>query len=158
MLIETFALLLSIVASIIAGVSLKKALDTPKMVEEQAENILSTLDETLKETLEPIQTAVKKSYSHMGSAGAMVKKEQALDRRLAQDMINQGDPMLQALLDMFPNAKEYVEKNPELIMSLIPRLQALSQVEGFNIADLLQKNPSLPSRTHPSHPFGMKEE
>lgn len=159
MIIETIPLILSVIAVVMAGISLIKALKMPEIVEEKADFILSTLDETLKETLEPIQDTIKKSYSHMGTKGALVKKEMALDRRLAQDMIAQSDPMINALLDMFPNAKDYVEKNPELIMSLIPRLQALSQVEGFQLSDLLGKNPSLPLSGHsPSHPFGIKEE
>jgi len=126
-----------------------KALKVPEIVEEQADQVLNTLDETLKETLEPIKQTISKSYSHMGTAGARVKQTQALEKRLAKDVINMQDPMIRGALDMFPNVKEYVEKNPDLLLELLPRLQQLQGIEGFNPMDLISppssKTSSLPS-------------
>jgi hypothetical protein len=67
------------------------------------------------------------------------------------------DPLIQGALDMFPNVKEYVGKNPHMLMELIPRLQQLQQIEGFKLTDLVSP-PSSSPRPSSSHPFGRREE
>jgi len=149
MLIENIALITSFLALIIASISVYKALKMPEIVEEKADEILNTLDNELKSLLDPINEKISKSYSHMGTAGAHAKQVKALDKRIAQDVINMQDPMIKAGLDMFPNVREYVEKNPDLLMELLPRLAQLQQIEGFNPIDLISppssKTSSLPS-------------
>jgi len=140
--------ILALVSLAVAIYSLYLAKKTPEMIELQANSILNTLDETLKETLEPMQKRVSLAFSDKGMKGVTVKQQQALDKRIATDMINLQDPLIQGVLDMFPNVKEYVTKNPHMLMELLPRLEQLSQIEGFTISDLLSPSPS--SRTSPS--------
>jgi len=135
-----------------AGVSLYKAQKMPQFVEDEANKVLNTLDETLQETLQPINKAISTSYSHMGTKGANVKQQKALDKRLAQDVINMQDPMIRGALDMFPNVKDYVEKNPNMLMELLPRLQQLQQIDGFNPLDIISPSPNNPNPSKP-HPF-----
>jgi len=146
MTILQYAFLTSFLALIIALLSLYKALKTPEIIEQQADIILNTLDNTLKETLEPIQQNIKTSYSHKGTLGAHARQVKALDRKIAEDIINQQSPLVQGALDLFPNVKEYVNKNPDLLMELLPRLQQLQSIEGFNPLDLVSPSPS------PRHP------
>lgn len=154
---QLIPLVLSLIAVVIASLSLYKAEKMPEFVEEEANKVLSTLDETLSETLKPIQTAISTSYSHMGTKGANAKQVKAMDKRIAQDMLNMQDPLIQGALDMFPNVKEYVTKNPNMLMELLPRIQQLQSIEGFKLPDLLGAPPSSPSNPT-SHPFGKREE
>jgi len=149
MLIENIAIVTSFAALIIASISVYKAMKMPQIVEEKADEILNTLDNELKEVLQPINEKISKSYSHLGTQGAHAKQVKALDKRIAQDMINLQDPMIKAGLDMFPNVREYVEKNPDLLLELLPRLQQLQQIEGFNPMDLISPSPS-PKTSTPS--------
>jgi len=142
MLIENIALTTSFLALILASYSVYKAFKMPEIIAQEADNVLNTLDNELKEVLEPINEKISKSYSHMGKAGAHVRQVQALDKKIAQDIINQQNPMVNAALDMFPNVREYVEKNPDLLMELLPRLQQLQGIEGFNALDLISPSPS----------------
>ncbi len=95
--------------------------------------------------------------SHKGTMGANVKQLKTLDKKIALDLIDQGDPLIKAALDMFPNAREYVEKNPGLLLELLPRLEALQKVPGgFKVQELFGPPSSLDKPT--THPFGMNEE
>ena len=126
-------------------------------MEEEANKVLLTLGEELELSLKPIKETISKSYSHMGSKGASVKQSKALDVRISQDMINMQDPLIQGALEMFPNVRQYVEKNPHMLMELLPRLQQLQSIEGFKLPDLLGSSPSPSLGSHP-HPFGNREE
>lgn len=151
MLIENAAILISLGALILASYSVYKAIKMPQYIEEKADSILNTLDLELKEVLDPINEKISKSYSHLGSKGAHVRQVQALDKKLAQDVLNMQDPMIKGALDLFPNVRDYVEKNPDLLMELLPRIQQLQGIEGFNPLDLISppssKNTSLPSNS-----------
>jgi len=155
---ELIPLAISVIATIIGTLSVFYAIKTREKVEEAQEFMLNTLDKTLEEALTPVKQTISKSYSQLGTMGATAKQVKALDKRIAQDVIDMQNPMIQAALDMFPNVKEYVEKNPHLLTELLPRIQALQGIEGFNVSDLLgSPSPSLPSPSHP-HPFGRNEE
>jgi len=150
MLIEQAAILISFVAIILSSFSVYKAIKTDEIIAREADNILNTLDNELKEVLEPINQKISKSYSHLGAKGAHTRQVQALDKKIAQDIINTQNPMISAALDMFPNVKEYVEKNPDLLMELLPRLQQLQGIEGFNALDIISPSPSPKTSPSPS--------
>jgi hypothetical protein len=148
---------LALFASVTALVSIYKASLIPKIVEEEGIKVIEHLEMTLDETLKPINHAISASYSQLGTKGATAKQEKALDKRIAQDMLSLQDPMIQAGLEMFPNVREYVEKNPELLIKLLPRLQQLQSIEGFNPMDLISPSPGNPIPTA-KHPYGTKEQ
>ena len=140
---------IAIISGIIAIFSLYKA-------RQIADDTLETLDTLLAEQLKPMKNAVSRSMSDKAQASVTTRQRQALDKRIAQDVIDMQNPLVSALLDQFPNVKEYIGKNPNLLVELLPRLQALQGIEGFQITDLV--NPSPSSRTQQPHPFGSREE
>jgi hypothetical protein len=158
MLIEQIPIVLSVFACIISLYSVYKALIMPKLLQDNIETAISHYEEELETYLKPIQEKVKKSYSQLGKAGASVRQKQALDARITQDVISLQDPLIQGALELFPNVREYVDKNPHMLMELLPRLKELQKIDGFKIGDLISpsspNNPSNPSK----HPYGRLEE
>ena len=119
-------------------------------MQEEGETLLNDFTEVLDSTMKPVNDAISKSYSQLGTMGATAKQKKALDSRIGEDMINMQDPIIQGALDMFPNVKEYVMKNPNLLIELLPRIQQLQAIPGFNPMDLIAP-PSSPNPT--THPF-----
>jgi len=127
-----------------------------KDLEELAENLANELGSQLQDMLKGLKNIPKEYYTEMGARGGATKQLKALDHRIAEDILDQQDPLIQAGLSMFPRVKEYIDENPHLLPQLIPRLQALSQVQGFKVSDLLK--PDSYKSENRRHPFGSREE
>ena len=127
-----------------------------KDIDELAENLAVGLGEQLNEQLKGLRTIKKEYFTDLGAQGGATKQLKALDHRIAEDILDQQDPLIQAGLSMFPRVKEYIDENPHLLPQLIPRLQALSQVQGFKVSDLLR--PDSYKSENRRHPFGSREE
>ena len=121
---------------------------------------LNSLGETLNQGiedinsgLEPLKIAVSRSMGIIGEKGHDTQKLKRAEKYIAQDLIDSQDPLILAALDaLSPNGKArgYLEENPDLILQLLPRLQALSKIEGFNPIDLIKKSgESSPWANHP---------
>ncbi len=119
---ELIPVILSLIATVLGAGSVYYAYKSREIMEERANILLSTLDETLESAFKPINEKISKSYSQLGTKGATAKQVKALDKRIGQDMINMQDPLIQAGLELFPNAREYVEKNPNMLIELLPKL------------------------------------
>lgn len=86
--------------------------------------------------LEPLKIAVSRSMGIIGEKGHNTQKLKRAEKYIAQDLIDSQDPLILAALDaLSPNGKArgYLEENPDLILQLLPRLQALSKIEGFTL-------------------------
>lgn len=135
-------------------------LKLPLIIDDTVERVSIALREHVDQELEPAKVAVSRAMTTKSKAGIDAIQRKALNKRIGQDMIDLQSPEVKLLLEMFPRASEYVEKNPDLIMELLPRIQALKGQEGFKLTDLFNPSSSLggsPSITR-KHPFGMKEE
>jgi len=120
-------------------------------VQRAAEGLRGHIDEEL----EPLQKNVNKAFGFKAQASADSRQLKAAERMVMDDVLQAQSPEIMAALEFLsPRTKEYLEKNPELIARLLPRLQALSSVEGFNVKDLF--NPGTGSENR-RHPFGNRE-
>jgi hypothetical protein len=154
---ELIPLAISLIALIISLISVYKALEVPKILENGIENAVSVYESEIEKWLKPIDEKISKSYSHLGTKGATAKQVKKMDQLIGQDILDQQDPLLKTALELFPNASEYVEKNPHLLQELLPRLQALKGDPDFKITDLISPSPS--RNPNPSkHPYGRLEE
>ena len=106
--------------------------------------------------LEPLIKKVNKAFGLRGEQGAAAKKLKTAEKYLVQDVLDAKNPVLMAALEaVSPRTKEYLEENPELVMQLLPRLEALQSIDGFSPLDLF--NPG-DSTKQTKHPFGSREE
>lgn len=133
---------ISVIAAILSVIALALAVYnayiTPKIIANEADNILNTIDNQLKETLQPMQHVISRTMSNMGEKGISAIQQRTLDKNLALDVINLQDPLIQQALELFPNVKQYINKNPNLILELIPRIQKLRQIDGLNLPDIIK--------------------
>ena len=122
-------------------------------VEEAAKGLRAHIDAEL----EPLQKNVNRAFGFKAQASHDSRALKKAEGMIIQDVLDTQDPVLMGVLDMVsPATKEYLEEHPSLIVELIPRLQALSQVEGFSILDLLK--PPGDGVHRGKHPFGNREE
>jgi len=156
-IMDTLSVLIAIISVVIAIISVYRVGKIEKELVSQVEGVGESLRIHIDTELEPLIKKVNKAFgfkaleSHDSRA---LKKAEGL---IIQDVLDTQDPLLMGLLDMIsPATKEYLEENPSLIVDLIPRLQALSQIEGFSILDLLK--PSGTGSDNRKHPYGFREE
>lgn len=142
------SLIVALISLVLASFCYLKYETIPELIEKEGELISSDILSSLTEILEPMQKAVSRSMSDRGLKGSQTRQVQKAEALLTQDLVARQDPLIQAGLELFPNFSEYISRNPHLLPQLLPRLQALSQVEGFNLMDLTGKNQTK-SRPHP---------
>lgn len=124
----------------------------------EVEDVSKSLRGHIDAELEPLIKKVNKAFGFKALESHDSRALKKAEGMIIQDVLNTQDPVLMGVLEMVsPATKEYLEENPSLIVELIPRLQALSQVEGFSILDLL-KPPGEGGPHHGKHPFGFREE
>ena len=139
------------------GISVYQWFKLPEIIDGYAQRVAEGLRAHVDEEFKPMKNAVSRSMTQKSVAGVDARQVKAMNRRLGEDVINLQSPEVKVLLEMFPNAAAYVKENPDLIMELLPRIQALQGNEGFKLTDLLGGSPPSSSRSS-SHPFGMREE
>jgi len=107
--------------------------------------------------LEPLQKNVNRAFGLKSEGAQDVRRLKTAEKYIVQDVLEAQSPELMAALEFLsPRTKEYLEKNPELIARLLPRLQALNSIEGFSPLDLF-KPPGTGSDNR-KHPFGNREQ
>lgn len=85
--------------------------------------------DALNAKLEPITTASSRAMGAISHLADDTKMDQALERRIGQDMMDQvtgeyGD-VLELVKAGFPRVGEYIDEHPEAIMKILPRLDTL---------------------------------
>lgn len=142
---------LSILALIVSIVIYRKYETVPNMIDEGLKEIGSEVRELLLQETEPLKNAVSRSMGFKSEQAATARQVKTAEKYIVQDILEQQDPLIQAGLEFLsPRTKEYLEKNPNLVMQILPRIQALSQVEGgFNPLELFSKDGVSRQRPHP---------
>jgi len=122
-------------------------------VEQAAQGLRQHIDAEL----EPLQKNVNKAFGMRAAIGTEARQLKTAEKYVVQDVMAAQSPEIMAALEFLsPRTKEYLEKNPELVMKLLPRLQALQSIEGFEPLDLF-KPPGTGSDNR-KHPFGNREQ
>ncbi|GAJ21462.1 unnamed protein product [marine sediment metagenome] len=121
------------------------------MIDEGLKQIGEEVKELILQETEPLKNAVSRSMGFKSEQAVTSRQIKTAEKYIAQDILDQQDPLIKAGLEFLsPRTTEYLEKNPDLIMQILPRLQALSQVEGgFNPLDLLSRGGNSNTRPHP---------
>ena len=122
-------------------------------VEQAAQGLRTHIDAEL----EPLQKNVNRAFGLKAQASHYSRALKKAEGMIISDVLEAQSPVLMGILDMVsPPTREYLEKHPDLIAQLIPRLQALNSIEGFNPIDLF-KPPGTGSDNR-KHPFGNREQ
>lgn len=131
--------MIEIIAIFALLIGLGNALFTVYLVRKNSNTTVETLNglnQKLMEGLEQIETEldpiIKANSRAMGAISSLsnsTKMDNALERRLGQDMMDQaigkyGD-VFELVKVAFPRVAEYIEENPEAMTKLIPRLNTL---------------------------------
>ena len=143
--VYVISLVLAVLSIILAVWGLIKYNELEGSLEPMAQNVALAVKEHIDEQMQPLKSAVSKTYSDRAMISADVRQVKALDKKLALDMIDLQDPLIKAALAAFPRAAEYVNKNPDLLLELLPRLQAL-QASGANPMDIFKPGSNDTSR------------
>lgn len=118
------------------------------MVQDLAKTIGEGLRVHVDTELAPLKVRGSQIMGNLGAMGNMAKQVKTAERYIAQDLVNMQDPVIVAALELLsPRTKEYLEKNPDLIMQLLPRLKAL-QESGDPLGFLKPGGPG-----HKKHPY-----
>jgi len=103
-----------------------------KRLEDSTVTTLELLDFNMKEeleklnvTLEPIIHASSRAMGALSSLSNDAKQDNALNRRIGQDLLSQNEEVLEVIKIAFPRVSEYIDEHPEAITKLMPRLNAL---------------------------------
>jgi len=140
-------------ASVIVSILVQYS--TNKRIDKTVEIVSKSLREHVDNELEPLITKVNRAFGMKSEASTQVRQLKTAERYIAQDLLEAQDPLIKAGLELIsPRTKEYIEKNPDLLLQLIPRIQALMQMDGFNPAELISPGGS---GTPKKHPFGFDE-
>lgn len=98
----------------------------------ETKNVLQGLDSSLQEGIENIREqidpVIKGNSRAMGAISHLAdstKMDQALERRIGQDLMGEYDDVLEMVKMTFPRVAEYLEERPEALTKLIPRLNSL---------------------------------
>ena len=154
---DMISLVIAVIGVIIAIYSVWRVGIIEESLVSEVQDVSTGLRGHIDAELEPLIKKVNKAFGFKALESSDSRQLKKAEGMIIQDVLNSQDPLLMGLIDMVsPATKEYLEENPSLIVELIPRLQALSQVEGFNIFDLL-KPPGDKGGRGP-HPFGFREE
>lgn len=86
---------------------------------------LKTGLENINVDLEPVINASSRAMGAVSALSDDTKMEQALERRIGQDLMGQNEDIIEVLKIAFPRVAEYIEERPEAISKLMPRLNTL---------------------------------
>ena len=118
------------------------------------EDYMNLIDENLTIMLKPIIDTNSRVMGIISEKGRVVKGERKARELLGEDLIESNEFLLSAVDTVSPKLSEYLRGNPEQLITMMPRIQAIAEKMGIEIPGL----PSPSSRTHQPHPFGLKEE
>jgi len=95
-------------------------------------NTLEALGRQLEQGIEDINIRLKPTIDASSRAMGAIQSlsqdtrvEQALERRIGQDLMGQNEDILEMIKMAFPRVAEYLEERPEAISKLLPRLNTL---------------------------------
>ena len=113
------------------------------------EDYSGLFQENLEAQLKPILDTNSRVMGIISEKGRVVKGERKAMELLGEDLIEQNELLLSAVDTVSPKLSEYLRGNPEQLITMMPRIQAIAEKMGIEIPGL----PSPSSRTHHPHPF-----
>ncbi|GAI64184.1 unnamed protein product, partial [marine sediment metagenome] len=154
MYIEIFALAMSCFALVLSCFVLYKYRKYEETLSLELQELAKNTQNTFLEEIAPLKNLVNQSMGRMSAQGHEAKQLKTAEKYISEDILEAQDPMIIAALEILsPRTKDYLDENPDLIMKLIPRFQAL-QATGDPLGFLK------PDGNHGGrpHPFRGKEE
>ncbi len=118
---------LAIVGVLISVISLILTLYLAKRLRDTVLNKLFELKTEFEGILKPVMDANSRMAGAVGSLNRDTLQDQALERRIGQDLLGQNEDVLEIIKMAFPSVSEYIEEHPEAITKLMPRLNTLLQ-------------------------------
>ena len=111
---------------------------------------LKTNSQAISSWIEQNQSKIQRAHSIIGSQGGDVKKLKQGEKLLSQSLL-QNSPVIDAVMSsglLSPGMQDWIDNNPDLVMQLIPKFQAV----------LGQMSNNSPNSSNQPHPFGRFDE
>ena len=126
-------------------------------ISEEFQTTLIKVNEDIQTTLKPILDTNSRAMGIISAKSVDARQLKKAENLLSEGIIEQNQLLLQGIEAVSPQLSEYLTENPDVILGLLPRLQAILQKSGVNLGDL-SGNPLSPSpATSSPHPFGSDE-
>ncbi len=91
---------------------------------------INAYNDVLEEQLKPIIDASSRAMGTIAMKSADVRQERSAIRALGEDLIDQNEVMISAVEAISPLFAEKLRDNPNLIIQLMPRINALLEKSG----------------------------
>jgi len=158
---ELFPIIIASIASALISVAF-----TFYWVKKSGEGIASSIngflearDEALEAQLKPILNTNSRVMGIIADKGNTQKQEKIALKTLGNDLLGQNEVVIEALRGIAPGFSDYLEEHPDLVIKLMPRIDALLEkqggIEGI-LTGVTGKSPLSPR--HSPHPFWNREE
>ena len=113
----------------------KSQKDSVLTVQTMIKGGINAYNDVLEEQLKPIIDASSRAMGTIAMKSADVRQERSALRALGEDLIDQNEVMITAVEAVSPLFAEKLRNNPNLIIQLMPRINALLEksggIEGF---------------------------
>ena len=121
-----------------------------RLLKEAVTNGLKVNSQAISAWIEQNQSKIQRAHSIIGSQGGDVKKLKQGEKLLSQSLL-QNSPVIDAVISsglLSPGMQDWIDNNPDLVMQLIPKFQAV----------LGQMSNNSPNSSNQPHPFGRFDE
>ena len=121
-----------------------------RLLKEAVTNGLKVNSKAISSWIEQNQSKIQRAHSIIGSQGGDVKKLKQGEKLLSQSLL-QNSPVIDAVISsglLSPGMQDWIDNNPDLVMQLIPKFQAV----------LGQMSNNSPNSSNQPHPFGRFDE
>ena len=139
-----FSVLSTIISVIIAFFMVKRA---PKVTAETVHTMIKSginaYNDVLEEQLQPIINASSRSMGIIASKSADVRQEKAALKAFGKDIINDNESLISMVEMVSPLFGQKLRSNPDLIIKLMPRIEAILAKQG-GLEKILQGNTQNP--------------
>lgn len=117
-----FAVAVSLISLLLTFYLSKKQSETLK---EAVFERLTVIKGEFEEVLQPILVTNSRAMGAISGLSNETKMDQALERRIGQDLMGQNEDVLEVIKMAFPSVSEYIDEHPEAVVKLMPRLNQL---------------------------------
>ena len=121
-----------------------------RLLKEAVTNGLKVNSKAISSWIEQNQSKIQRAHSIIGSQGGDVKKLKQGEKLLSQSLL-QNSPVIDAVMSsglLSPGMQDWIDNNPDLLMQLIPKFQAV----------LGQMSNNSSNSSNQPHPFGRFDE
>ena len=121
-----------------------------RLLKEAVTDGLKTNSKAISSWIEQNQSKIQRAHSIIGSQGGDVKKLKQGEKLLSQSLL-QNSPVIDAVMSsglLSPGMQDWIDNNPDLVMQLIPKFQAV----------LGQMTQNTQNSSNQPHPFGRFDE